>query len=65
MKNYYYFPNTDQEEAFFGGKTPICVDKAELERLATGWGLEIEELIKQVHEADPEEITEYGVYNAE
>lgn len=61
----YYFPNIDQEDAFFGGQTPICVDKAELERLATGCGLELEELMKQVHEADPEEITEYGVYNAE
>lgn len=61
----YFFPNIDQEDAFFGGQTPICVDRKELERLAVGWGIELEDLMKQVHEADPEEIREYGVYNAE
>ena len=61
----YYFPNVDREDAFFGSQAPICVDKKELEFLAAGWGLEIEDLMEQVHEADPEEIMEYGVYNAE
>lgn len=61
----YYFPNIDQEEAFFGSQMPICVDKKELEHLADGWGVDIEDLMKQVHEADPDEIESYGIYNAE
>lgn len=61
----YYFPNIDQEDAFFGSQMPVCVDKKELERLAHGWEMDIEDMMKQVHEADPDEIESYGVYNAE
>lgn len=61
----YYFPNIDREEAFFGSQMPICVDRKELEHLADGWGIDIEDLMEQVHEADPDEIESYGIYNAE
>lgn len=60
----YYFPNTEHYDAFFGASIPICVDLAELERLACGWEIDFDELLDQVHEAGDDEITEYGVYDS-
>lgn len=47
------------------GGTKICVDEAELRRLAFGWEMEYEELLQQVHEASEAEIAEYGTYDGE
>ena len=36
----YYFPDNEHYDDFFGASTPICVDLAELERLARGWEID-------------------------
>ena len=60
--NTFYFPNTEYTDAFFGSKSPVCVDAVELDRLADEWGLDSDEIRAQVHEATQDEIAEYGVY---
>lgn len=57
----YYFPNADAEDSFFGGQSPVCVSMEELAELAIGWGMSLEDLRKQVHLADPDEISVYGI----
>lgn len=57
----YFFPNTDAEDAFFGSQDPVCVSIEELVELAIGWGIPFEDLMKQMHEADPDEIWCYGI----
>lgn len=57
----YHFPDNEHFDAFFGASAPICVDLAELERLARGWEIDIEDLMEQVHEASESEIAEYGI----
>lgn len=57
----YYFPNPDAEDSFFNGQDPVCVDLEELADLAIGWGMALEDLMKQVHLADPDEIHTYGI----
>lgn len=52
--------NTD-----FGSGDYICVDEAELRRLAFGWNMKYQDLLEQVHEASEAEIKEYGVYDSE
>ena len=60
----YYFPDNTHFDFFFGAESPVCVDAEELQRLADGWGLTLDELRDQVHEATADEISEYGVYNS-
>ena len=61
----YYFPNPERESAFFGGEYPICVDFAEVERLANEWGYEsTDSLLSEMHEASDSEIAEYGIYDS-
>lgn len=57
----YYFPNVDAENSFFGSQSPVCVSLEELAELAIGWGIPLEDLMKQVHLADPDEIWCYGI----
>lgn len=57
----YYFPNADAEDAFFGSQDPVCVSMEELAELAIGWGMSLKDLRKQVHLADPDEISAYGI----
>lgn len=60
MKTYYIADNAD----FYGSCDPVCIDLAEVERLANEWGYEsVEKLLDQMHEADDGEISEYGVYD--
>ena len=65
MKNKtYYFPNPEDESAFFGSEYPICVDFAEVKRLANEWGYgSVGVLMDQLHEATEAEITKYGTYD--
>lgn len=59
----YYFPNEGETDAFFGSASPVCVDMEELKELANGWGVSLDELLEQVHEATEEEMAEYGCYD--
>lgn len=45
-------------------RPPICIDLAEVERLAREWDMTTEELLEQMHEADEDEIAEFGAYNS-
>lgn len=65
MKKTYYFPNDDRFDEFFSSGDYICVDYAELENLARGWEISMDEMMDQVHEASESEIAEYGTYDAE
>ena len=61
----YYFPNPEHESDFFGGEYPICIDFAEVERLANEWGYEsTDSLLSELHEASEFEISEYGTYDS-
>ena len=62
MKKIYYIAAADHADAIYGDQTPICIDLAEVERLAREWGMATEELLEQMHEATTEEIEEFGIY---
>ena len=59
----YYFPNSGYVDVIFGGQSPVCMDRAEVDRLSRedgGW----ENIWEQVHEASAAEIEEFGVYDS-
>lgn len=56
----YYLPTTDWD-TFFGNQHPVCIDEAERNRLASEWGMDVNE---DFREATEDEITEYGVYDS-
>ena len=60
----YYFANEDHADAIYGTENPVCIDLAEVERLAREWDMTPEELLEQMHEATAEEISEFGVYDS-
>ena len=65
MKKTYYFPDSELESAFFGNECPICVDLAEVARLAAEWSYEnVDDLLSEMHEATDSEIAEYGTYDS-
>ena len=59
----YYIANDEHADAIYGDQTPICIDLDEVKRLAREWDMTTEELLDQMHEADEDEISEYGVYD--
>ena len=64
MKKTYYIANNEHSDKIYGSELPVCIDLAEVERLAREWDMTADELLEQMHEADEEEIEEYGVYNS-
>ena len=59
----YYFPNSGYVDVIFGGQSPVCMDRAEVDHLSRedgGW----ENIWEQVHEASAAEIEEFGVYDS-
>ena len=59
----YYFPNSGYVDVIFGGQPPVCMARAEVDRLSRedgGW----ENIWEQVHEASAAEIEEFGVYDS-
>lgn len=63
MKKKYYFADDEYIDSIYGSEHPICIDMAELKRLAREWEMTTAELRRQMHEASAEEIAEYGIYN--
>lgn len=59
----YYIANTEYFDSIYGSEMPVCIDLAEVKRLAREWDMTTEELLEQMHEATSEEIEEWGVYN--
>ena len=43
----------------------MCIDLAEVERLAREWGMRTSQLLDRMREADADEIAEYGVYDSD
>lgn len=60
----YYFPDDEHMNDFFGGFSAVCVDRAELKRLAAEWEMSLSALLAQVHVASADEIETYGVYDS-
>lgn len=60
----YYFPNDEFNNDFFGGFDAVCVDIAEVQRIASEWGMSETEIMDRMHEATADEIAEYGVYDS-
>lgn len=61
MTKIYYIANAEHADAIYGDQLPICMDLNEVKRLAREWGMDTDELLEQMHEADEDEIAEYGV----
>lgn len=59
----YYIANPEHSDAIYGDQLPVCIDLAEVERLAREWDMTTEDLLEQMHEAGESEIEEYGVYD--
>lgn len=64
MAKAYFTPNADHMDAWFGSACPVCMDLAEVSRLASDWGMELDEAMDQLHEASDAEIAEFGVYDS-
>ena len=58
----YYIANDEHRDAIYGAEPGVCIDMAEAERLAREWDMATEELLEQMHEAGPDEISAYGTY---
>lgn len=62
MKTYYIADNAE----FYGSESPVCIDMTEVKRLASEWGYEsADQLLEQMHEADENEISEFGTYDSD
>ena len=61
MKKYYFINAGENPDRIYGDGYPVCIDQAEFDRLSREWDLDLHEIM---HEASPEEIAEYGVYDA-
>lgn len=64
MSKTYFIPNDEHMNTWFGSAYPVCMDLAEVSRLASDWGMELDEAMDQLHEASDAEIAEYGVYDS-
>lgn len=64
MKKTYYFPDSDYADNFFVNGEAVCFNLAEAKRLAGEWGMSMDEVMDQLHEATESEIAEYGTYEA-
>lgn len=63
MEKTYYFANDEYIDAVYVGD-PVCIDRTEVQRLASEWDMTEEELMDQLHEATADEIEEFGVYDS-
>ena len=64
MAKTYFIPNDEHMDIWFGSAYPVCMDLAEVSRLASDWGMELDEAMDQLHEASDAEIAKYGVYDS-
>ena len=65
MLKKYYVPYEEYYDSFYWDSPPVCVDFETLSSLANGWSMDLEELLKQVREATPEEIEQWGTYDSD
>lgn len=64
MQKDYFFPDSEYMDVIFGAASPVCMDRAEVERLSHEDGPGWSDIWHQVHQATAAEIEEYGVYNS-
>jgi hypothetical protein len=58
----YYIARPEYRDSIYGSGEVICVDLAEIDRLANEWDMDADELLSQFTEATVSDIDEYGVY---
>ena len=64
MPTTYYVANDEYMDGFYGDQHPVCVPESTLLRLASSWGIDIADMMEQVHEASQREIETYGIEDA-
>ena len=57
----YYFPDEEYMDMWFGIHEPVCLSTAALARQAEAWGVTVDSLLMQVHEAGEDELADYGI----
>lgn len=60
-KTYYFINDNVNPDAIYGNGNPVCIDRAETDRLSGEWECD---LMEQMHEASEEEIDQYGKYDS-
>ena len=60
-KTYYIVTEGIEADRIYGDQEPICLSATEVIRLSAEWGVNLFEIM---HEASPEEIEQYGTYDA-
>ena len=60
----YYFADDCFSDMIHGDQIPICLDRAEVNRLAGEWGHDVDEFLSCFHIATSEEIRTYGTYDS-
>lgn len=58
---YYFIDSSVNPDTIYGDQAPHCITMLEIERLSKEW--EEPNLMDKFHEATPEEIAAYGVYD--
>nr|DAE43219.1 MAG TPA: hypothetical protein [Caudoviricetes sp.] len=61
MTKTYFFPDDYTEFDIFGQEMPVCIDRAECERLARDYEMDVDDFMDNMHEATETEIEEYGI----
>lgn len=59
----YYIAKPEYSDRIYGSELPICINLAEVKRLAREWDMTTEELLDQMREASEDDMAECGVYN--
>lgn len=55
-----YFADAEYIDRIYGTQSPVCVDEAEIARLAAEWDMTTDELMAQFHLASQDELEQYG-----
>lgn len=54
----YYFANPERIEEIYGDQMPVCIPETDLQNLASGWSISVDDLMDQLHEASAAEIAQ-------
>jgi hypothetical protein len=64
MNKVYYIARPEYSDSIYGDQLPVCLDLAEVERLAREWDMSTDEMLDQMLEADEDDIQQNGVYDS-
>jgi hypothetical protein len=65
MNRAYYIARPEYSDYIYGDQLPVCLDLAEVKRLAREWDMTMDELLSQMHIATTKEMESHGVYDSE